>query len=99
MRSSRLLPRGWRQAKPDIASLGRPPFAQAEERGPTADWRRYCLGNRGCATQSAGSTCGARLLMEFAHEQAGDVSIVKLTGRLDSSTAQSAEDSFVRMLG
>jgi anti-anti-sigma factor len=36
--------------------------------------------------------------MEFAQEQAGDVVIVKLSGRLDSSTAPSAEESFTRVL-
>lgn len=37
--------------------------------------------------------------MEFAQEQAGDVVIVKLSGRLDSGTAQPAEESFARVLG
>lgn len=37
--------------------------------------------------------------MEFAQEQAGDVLIAKLAGRLDSSSAQSAEESFARLLG
>jgi anti-anti-sigma factor len=37
--------------------------------------------------------------MEFAQEQADDVTIVKLAGRLDSSTAQPAEESFGRLLG
>lgn len=36
--------------------------------------------------------------MEFAHEQSGDVVIVKLSGRLDSVTAQPAEESFSRVL-
>ena len=36
--------------------------------------------------------------MEFAQEQAGDVVIVKLAGRLDSSAAQPAEESFTRVL-
>ena len=36
--------------------------------------------------------------MEFAHEQAGDVVIVKLAGRLDSGAAQPAEESFTRVL-
>ena len=36
--------------------------------------------------------------MEFAQEQSGDVVIVKLTGRLDSGTAQPAEESFARVL-
>jgi anti-anti-sigma factor len=36
--------------------------------------------------------------MEFAQEQAGDVVIVKLAGRLDSSTAPPAEESFTRLL-
>jgi len=37
--------------------------------------------------------------MEFAHERAGDVLIVRMSGRLDSSTAQPAEESFSRALG
>jgi anti-anti-sigma factor len=37
--------------------------------------------------------------MEFAQEQAGDVAIVKLAGRLDSSSAQTTEESFAQMLG
>lgn len=37
--------------------------------------------------------------MEFAQEHAGDVVIVKLAGRLDSSAAQPAEDSFMRVIG
>jgi anti-anti-sigma factor len=37
--------------------------------------------------------------MEFAQEQAGDVVIAKLTGRLDSSSAQPAEESFTQLLG
>ncbi len=36
--------------------------------------------------------------MEFAHEQSGSVLIVKLDGRLDSATAQSAEEHLVRAL-
>jgi anti-anti-sigma factor len=36
--------------------------------------------------------------MEFAQEQAGDVVIVKVAGRLDGTSAQPAEDSFVRLL-
>ena len=36
--------------------------------------------------------------MEFSHEQAGDVVIVKLAGRLDSGAAQPAEESFTRVL-
>jgi anti-anti-sigma factor len=36
--------------------------------------------------------------MEFAQEQAGDVVIVKLSGRLDSNTAPPAEESFTRLL-
>jgi anti-anti-sigma factor len=42
---------------------------------------------------------GARLAMEFAQEEAGDVVIVKLAGRLDSSAAQPAEASFAQVLG
>lgn len=37
--------------------------------------------------------------MEFAQERAGEVAIVRLAGRLDSSAAQPAEESFARMLG
>ncbi|MGC2411800.1 MAG: STAS domain-containing protein [Stellaceae bacterium] len=37
--------------------------------------------------------------MEFAQEQAGEVAIVKLAGRLDSSAAQPAEERFEKMLG
>jgi anti-anti-sigma factor len=37
--------------------------------------------------------------MEFAEEQAGEVAIVKLAGRLDSSAAQPAEENFTRVLG
>ncbi len=37
--------------------------------------------------------------MEFAQKQVGEVSIVKLAGRLDSSTAQPAEEKFAQMLG
>lgn len=36
--------------------------------------------------------------MEFALERAGDVAIVRMTGRLDSNTAQTAEESFTRAL-
>ena len=36
--------------------------------------------------------------MEFTQEQAGDVVIVKLSGRLDSSTAPPTEESFTRLL-
>jgi anti-anti-sigma factor len=36
--------------------------------------------------------------MEFVQESAGDVLIVKLSGRLDSSTAPSAEDNFTRAI-
>jgi anti-anti-sigma factor len=36
--------------------------------------------------------------MEFAQDQVGEVAIVKLTGRLDSSTAQPAEENFAQML-
>ena len=36
--------------------------------------------------------------MEFTQEQTGDILIVKLAGRLDSSTAQPAEESFTRLL-
>ena len=37
--------------------------------------------------------------MEFAQDKVGEVSIVKLAGRLDSSTAQPTEESFTQMLG
>ena len=36
--------------------------------------------------------------MEFAQELSGDVVIVKLSGRLDSSTAQAAEENFAEVL-
>ena len=36
--------------------------------------------------------------MEFAQEQSGDALIVKLSGRLDSSSAQSAEERFTQVL-
>ena len=36
--------------------------------------------------------------MEFAQERIGDVAIVKLAGRLDSSTAQPAEERFAKVL-
>ncbi len=36
--------------------------------------------------------------MEFAQDHAGEVAIVKLAGRLDSSAAQPAEESFARVL-
>jgi stage II sporulation protein AA (anti-sigma F factor antagonist) len=36
--------------------------------------------------------------MEFAQEQSGDAVIVKLSGRLDSSSAQATEESFGRVL-
>src|SRR4249920_1843769 len=37
--------------------------------------------------------------MKFAQERAGDVVIVRMVGRLDSSTAQPAEDNFARLIG
>jgi stage II sporulation protein AA (anti-sigma F factor antagonist) len=37
--------------------------------------------------------------MEFAHEQAGDVAIVRLEGRLDSGAAHGAEEGFNGILG
>jgi anti-anti-sigma factor len=37
--------------------------------------------------------------MEFAHENAGDVVIAKLAGRLDSSSAPSAEEQLTRVIG
>jgi len=37
--------------------------------------------------------------MDFAQEQAGEVTIVRIAGRLDSSAAQSAEESFARVVG
>jgi anti-anti-sigma factor len=36
--------------------------------------------------------------MEFAQEQAGDIVIVRLAGRLDSGAARSAEDGFNAVL-
>jgi anti-anti-sigma factor len=38
-------------------------------------------------------------MMEFAQDRAGEVAIVKLAGRLDSSTAQPTEENFAQMLG
>lgn len=58
----------------------------------------YCLDNRRRANEPAGENRGARPAMEFAQEEAGDVVIVKLAGRLDSSAAQPAEESFARVL-
>jgi len=37
--------------------------------------------------------------MEFSQEKAGDVAIVKLTGRLDSGAAHAAEEGFNGVLG
>ena len=37
--------------------------------------------------------------MEFTQVQAGDIAIVKLAGRLDSSAAQPTEENFGRVLG
>src|SRR5690348_14538759 len=37
--------------------------------------------------------------MEFAQESAGDVVIARLAGRLDSSSAPSAEEQFMRLIG
>ena len=37
--------------------------------------------------------------MEFAQDRAGEVAIVRLAGRFDSSTAQSVEDNFAQLLG
>jgi len=60
----------------------------------------YCLGNRQRATHVAdGVGNGARRAMEFAQDQVGDVAIVKLAGRLDSSTAQASEENFIWVLG
>ena len=36
--------------------------------------------------------------MDFAHQRVGDVIVIKMTGRLDSSTAQAAGDSFSNLL-
>ena len=36
--------------------------------------------------------------MEFAQEQAGNVVIVRVAGRLDSSAAQPAEENFARLV-
>jgi anti-anti-sigma factor len=38
-------------------------------------------------------------MMEFAQRQAGDVVIVRLSGRLDSSAAPPAEESFAQLPG
>ena len=37
--------------------------------------------------------------MEFAHENAGDVVVAKLAGRLDSSSAPTAEEQLTRLIG
>lgn len=37
--------------------------------------------------------------MEFAHENAGDVVVAKLAGRLDSLSAPSAEEQLMRLIG
>jgi anti-anti-sigma factor len=37
--------------------------------------------------------------MDFASEHVGDVLVVKVSGRLDSSTAQAAEETFTQVLG
>jgi stage II sporulation protein AA (anti-sigma F factor antagonist) len=37
--------------------------------------------------------------MEFAQESAGDVVVAKLAGRLDSSSAPSAEEQLTRLIG
>jgi anti-anti-sigma factor len=36
--------------------------------------------------------------MEFAHENAGDVVVAKLAGRLDSSSAPTAEEQLTRLI-
>jgi stage II sporulation protein AA (anti-sigma F factor antagonist) len=36
--------------------------------------------------------------MEFAHENAGDVVVAKLAGRLDSSSASTAEEQLTRLI-
>ena len=38
-------------------------------------------------------------MMEFAQQQSGDVLVVRLTGRLDSSAAPGAEQDFAGVLG
>src|SRR5579885_2207613 len=55
-----------------------------------------CFPIRPRATPIGGKRTGPA--MEFAHEQSGRVLIVKLGGRLDSATAQSAEENLVRAL-
>src|SRR5260370_15765856 len=52
----------------------------------------------GMLTKSQASKHVAGDLMEFTQEQAGDVVIVKLAGRLDSGAARSAEDGFNTVL-
>src|SRR5205085_11903523 len=46
-----------------------------------------------------GSKPGRGQYMEFAHEQAGEVAIVRLAGRLDSGAAHAAEGGFNGLLG
>jgi anti-anti-sigma factor len=49
-------------------------------------------------TKSQASTHMTGEVMEFTQEQAGDVVIVRLVGRLDSGAARSAEDGFNAVL-
>ena len=37
--------------------------------------------------------------MEFAHENAGEIVVAKLAGRLDSQSAPSAEEQLMRLIG
>ena len=41
---------------------------------------------------------GSKVAMEFAQEEAGDILIVRLAGRLDSSTSPQAEENLTRAL-
>jgi anti-anti-sigma factor len=37
--------------------------------------------------------------MEFAHESEGDIEVARLSGRLDSSSAPTAEEQLTRLIG
>jgi anti-anti-sigma factor len=50
--------------------------------------------------RAAAGNIGSRgSAVEFSHENAGDIVIAKLAGRLDSSSALSAEEQLTRLIG
>jgi anti-anti-sigma factor len=57
-----------------------------------------CLSQRRRGNDIGRGQPGRETPMEFVQESAGGVLIVKLSGRLDSSTAQAAEDNFTRAI-